>query len=110
MSGREAAYIVVSICLIGLLLLALLVALSGCASSNDDMIKVYEPRVVLVEWKREAPTRCGPLAASAERQLHGCTTTTHQGAVCRIEMREDAPDWVIAHEFRHCFGYAHRRN
>jgi hypothetical protein len=90
-------------------LLAPLLALaaSGCATfgGDDEMVKAYHPTSVLVEWKRVAPKDCGTV-----QHAHGCSRITLNGNLCTIEVPENAPDWVLAHEFKHCFGYVHKRD
>ena len=88
-------------------LLASLVALAttGCSSTGTagDMVKAYEPTSVLVQWRKGAPESCG-----GTQHAYGCAKVSHQGSLCVIELPEDAPDWAIAHEFKHCFGYVHK--
>ena len=82
----------------------LLVLLTGCAAFAPDMTKVSEPRTVLVTWERVQPTECG-----APGRYLGCATRTPGYTACLIQMPEDAPDWVVAEEFRHCFAFEHSR-
>jgi hypothetical protein len=84
-------------------LIAPLLALAGCASTATDMVKAYEPTSVLVQWKKVAPQSCGGV-----QHAYGCSKVSHQGALCVIELPEDAPDWALAHEIKHCFGYVHK--
>jgi hypothetical protein len=85
-------------------LLAPLLALAGaCSSTATDMVRAYEPTSVLVQWKKGKPESCG-----GTQHAYGCARVTHQGAMCVIELPEDAPDWALAHEFKHCFGYVHK--
>jgi hypothetical protein len=88
---------------LALLAPVLALAASGCSSTATDMVRAYEPTSVLVQWKKSAPGSCG----SAEN-AYGCAKVSHQGAICVIELPEDAPDWALAHEFKHCFGYVHK--
>ena len=78
---------------------------SGCATFEGDevMVKAYQPESVLVQWKRVAPRDCGDV-----KHAHGCSKITLNGNLCIIEVPENAPDWVLAHEFKHCFGYVHK--
>jgi hypothetical protein len=76
---------------------------AGCAGSGADLVKVSEPTSVLVQWRRASPESCGEA-----RHAYGCAKISHQGAICVIELPEDAPDWALAHEFKHCFGYVHK--
>ena len=82
-------------------LLGLLIA--GCAGTARDMVKVHEPTTVLVEWRRVLPKGCGDA-----QHAYGCARISLQGNLCVIELPEDAPDWALAHEFKHCFGYVHK--
>jgi hypothetical protein len=88
-----------------LAVLASLVGLltSGCAGTAGDMVKASEPSTVLVEWRRVLPKGCG-----SAQHAYGCARVSHQGNLCVIELPEDAPDWALAHEFKHCFGYVHK--
>jgi hypothetical protein len=87
---------------------ALLVSLvglltTGCAGTSGEMVKVSEPTSVLVQWRKVAPQSCG-----GRQHAYGCATISHQGSLCVIELPEDAPDWALAHEIKHCFGYVHK--
>ena len=90
-----------------LTLLAPLMALaaSGCSSfgGSDELVKAYQAENVLVQWKRVAPKDCGTV-----EHAYGCSRITLDGNLCIIEVPENAPDWVLAHEFKHCFGYVHK--
>lgn len=79
--------------------LLLLILLAGCS----DLVKVSEPHTVTITWDRAAPTNCGRQA-----QPSGCAYRSHNYMDCRVVMPEDAADFVVAEEFRHCFGYEHR--
>jgi hypothetical protein len=76
---------------------------AGCSGTGGDMVKVSEPTSVLVQWRKVAPQSCG-----GTQHAYGCAKVSHQGALCVIELPEDAPDWALAHEFKHCFGYVHK--
>jgi hypothetical protein len=84
-------------------LIAPLLALAGCSTTATDMVKAYEPTSVLVQWKKGKAGSCG-----GTEHAYGCARVSHQGAMCVIELPEDAPDWALAHEFKHCFGYVHK--
>jgi hypothetical protein len=84
-----------------------LLLLTGCASSHNEMVKVKEVRSIVVAWNKAIPESCGPKMASDGYAIHGCASVW-QDQLCTITMVEDSPDWVIAHEFRHCFGWAHK--
>lgn len=87
------------------LILALL-TLAGCGDSKMDMEKRAEVGTVIVSWVRAVPKECGPLRPNEHAM--GCTSRAANHSFCTITMAEDSPDWVIAHEFKHCFGYEHR--
>lgn len=74
--------------------------LAGCAMS--DMVKVAEPRAVVIEWVREKPTNCGDTA-----RAEGCAYSTKDYSRCKLYALETATDAVLGHELRHCFGYEH---
>jgi hypothetical protein len=76
-------------------LCACVMLLSGCSG----LVKQAEVSSTLVLWQRKVPTGCGNAV--------GCAFRTQNFENCVIQMPEDSPDWVIAHEFRHCFGYEH---
>lgn len=82
--------------------------LSSCALFIDRMDPPKdEVRRVTIEWRRVTPTECGDLRQGPLSLLYGCAT--NYGSICVIEVPENAPDWLIAHEFKHCFGYSHRK-
>jgi hypothetical protein len=86
-------------------LAALNVTTSGCAvfAGNDVMVKAREVDSVTVVWRKAAPKGCGEV-----KHAYGCATTWLNGSVCVIELPENAPDWALAHEIKHCFGYVHK--
>ena len=91
-------------------LMAFGVLAAGCSTtggnsgnSQEDLVKAYEPTSVLVQWKKASPEACGDV-----KHAYGCAKITHKGSMCIIELPENAPDWAIAHEFKHCFGYRHK--
>jgi hypothetical protein len=76
---------------------------TGCASFGDEMVKVHEVTSVTVQWRKTAPKGCGEV-----KHAYGCATTWLKGSLCVIELPENAPDWALAHEIKHCFGYVHK--
>ena len=78
-----------------------LLMLAGCAA---PMKKAADVDGTHITWVRAVPAQC----ANAQNAL-GCAIYAEGWRVpnCLIIMPEDAPDWVIAHEFKHCFGYEH---
>jgi hypothetical protein len=60
---------------------------------------------VTVVWLRGDAALCEPGAL-------GCALRTgvdRVGSHCTIVMPEQADDAVVAHEFKHCFGYEHAK-
>ncbi len=83
------------------LLALLLIALTGCATLE----KKAEVTQSKITWAKRLPTT----PCNASGLVLGCATRTLPDySSCIIEMPEDAPDWLIAHEFRHCFGWEHK--
>jgi len=82
-----------------IVILALIV---GCAS---DMVRKKTVDVATIHWIRATPEKCGGEALQG-RTLHGCAKVFPSG--CVLTMAEDAPDWLVAHEVKHCFGWDHR--
>lgn len=80
-----------------------IVLLGGCAGYGE-MVKEYNPGTVQVTWIQQKPFKC----AEAKNPL-GCAHITRDNKTCIIEMDADAPDFVVAHEFKHCFGFVHRK-
>lgn len=77
--------------------------LTGCAST--DMVKVAEPKTVVVTWVRELPNFCGDQKLST-----GCARVSRDFTSCTIWVPEGAPEYVLGHELLHCFGYDHAAN
>ena len=93
-----------ALCVSAAFALALLLTfvLTGCNESG--MVKVKEVHASRIIWLKEKPVTCG-----VEGNFDGCAEfLTPTRSVCRIQMLEDSSDYVIAHEFRHCFGWDHR--
>ena len=84
------------------LALVLTFSLAGCGASG--LVKVKEVHASTIIWDRRKPTSCG-----VKGNFDGCAEyMTPDRTYCRITMPEDSRDYVIAHEFRHCFGWDHR--
>ena len=81
--------------------LLVVLLLSGCASQGNELVLVRQVDETGIRWIRGVEKNCG-----GARSPDGCADWS--GNPCVITMKEDAPDYVIAHEFRHCFGYVHR--
>ena len=93
-----------ALCVSAAFALALLLTfvLTGCNESG--MVKVKEVHASTIIWLKEKPVTCG-----VEGNFDGCAEfLTPTRSECRIQMLEDSSDYVIAHEFRHCFGWDHR--
>ena len=80
-----------------ILLLCLL--LPGCGG-GFDLVKTSDVFMQTIIWEKFDPVTCGGKAGTG-----GCAYINE--SPCRIQMREDAPDWIVAEEFRHCFGWSH---
>lgn len=78
----------------------LLITLTGCTG----LVKKAEVSETKIIWAKRLPaTKC-----NTSGLVLGCATRTLPDySACLIEMPEDSPDWLIAHEFRHCFGWEH---
>lgn len=76
------------------------ILLSGC--THYDWHKVAEPQTVAVTWERSAPGACGGYPSIV---VQGCAYV--YGDRCSIVMPENSSDAVVAHEFKHCFGWSH---
>ena len=76
--------------------------------TTNDMVKVAEPRRVVVTWAREAPTivTCRNERIDG-RSLRGCAQVARDHSRCRIIAHEFIYDSVLGHELRHCFGWHH---
>ena len=79
------------------MLLSLL--LTGCSGGLVKEKEVYSRWIV---WNKQAPKDCG-----MSGKFNGCAKSTKLD--CTITMAEDAPDHTVAEEFRHCFGYTHKK-
>lgn len=80
----------------------LLMLLNGCAGYGE-MVKAYNPGTVQVTWIQQKPFECGET-----KNALGCATITKDNSRCVIHADANAPDFVIAHEFKHCFGFIHK--
>ena len=82
-------------------ILILCLLLSGCTGTFEPLyIKTSEISVRTILWEKVNPVTCGDKLGTG-----GCTYYSENP--CRIQMLEDAPDYIVADEFRHCFGYMH---
>lgn len=88
------------------LALVLTFLLTGCTG----LTKVADVSQSDITWIKVNPATCGTNVAPAGGWFNGCAhvqTLLSGNTRCTIVMEEDSADWVIAHEFRHCMGYAH---
>ena len=72
-----------------------------------DMVKVAEPRSVLVSWRREAPTAASCRNSRLVRVPQGCAHVADDHSRCQITAHEWVEDALLGHELRHCFGWKH---
>lgn len=89
-------------------LVALSLWLAGCA--NDKWMKEgVKVNKSTIEWVDKTPESCGSTIPSSTLLLHGCAAAryTSDGTNCTLTMRRDSPDWLVAHEMKHCFGFIH---
>ena len=63
---------------------------------------------VRVTWERVADTQavCAKKLGGGMIWL-GCSSYDWSQRVCHIFTLADAPEWVIGHEIKHCFGWTH---
>jgi uncharacterized membrane protein len=94
---KSIDYMKMAIVLVVFSVLMLLIA--GC-SSGYGLVKESDVSERTIKWERHDPILCAGLPS-----MNGCAFTLENP--CRIVMREDSPDWLVAEEFRHCFGYVH---
>ena len=76
----------------------LALTLAGCGGT---LVKVAEPSSVQVTWVRDKPS------AHGLPNDRGYAKWSAGYKECTIYMSEDETDYVIAHEFKHCFGWVH---
>lgn len=82
---------------------------SDARYDGRDMVKIAEPKSVIVTWRRETPTKatCHNPRWSPQRVPEGCAAVAANHSVCRIIAHEWADDNILGHELRHCFGWKH---
>lgn len=77
--------------------------LTGCAS---DMVRLANVHTTTITWIAQAPVVCGGYdTRKGDVTIHGCAQVSPDQQRCTVMMAENAPDWVVAHEFKHCFGW-----
>lgn len=83
-------------------LLWVLLLLAGC-SGVPELERVRQVDEMRIVWVRGIEKEC-----AGAKSPTGCAERLGD-AGCKITTPEDAPDEILAHEFRHCFGYRHAR-
>lgn len=88
---------------------AALIAVALCAAFAaaalylwPDMYEAERVETVTITWVRKVPTACGP------QEKDGCAQWSADRKHCTVTMPADARDAVVAHEIKHCYGWAHR--
>ena len=93
-------------------MLACLVVLSlwlaGC-STDVGVKEGVQVSKSTITWIDRDPESCGAVVPSKTLMLHGCANVqyTADGAICTVTMRRDSQNWIVNHEFLHCFGFMH---
>ena len=79
--------------------------MTGCApvSYIPDLVERNHVEETRILWVRGIMSNCG-----GAKSPIGCAEIIRQDK-CVITMPENAPDEIVAHEFKHCFGYVHRK-
>ena len=92
-----------------LTLFTLAFVLAGC--NPNDMARTKPVNMSTIIWIDDVPKTCGELTANASTNVNvnGCATWTDDYKSCIITMPHDSPDWIVAHEFKHCFGWTHTK-
>lgn len=90
---------------LALLLTALLTACAGTGMMEGSKVTRS-----LIEWVDADPYFCGGYVQSESTRIAGCASLTYleNQTNCTVTMRRDSPDWIVAHEFRHCYGWVHK--
>lgn len=86
----------------GLVLLVCLAFAGVALYLWPDMYERQRVETVTITWKRAEPTECGP------NEKDGCAQWSDDRRHCVVTMPADSRDAVVAHEFKHCFGWEHR--
>ena len=80
--------------------LILLTMASSCGGA-PEVIKGEYVSETRIKWIRGIEKNCGGALSPL-----GCAFINYDG--CTITMPEEASDEIVAHEFKHCFGYVHK--
>jgi len=86
-------------------LLFLAALMVGC--DNTNMVNVTPVQTSTVTWMKIEPATCGTQPGTGGCAMYS-TPQTFADNHCTVFMAEDAPDMIVAEEFKHCFGWAHR--
>ena len=81
----------------------LIATLTGC--DKTPMERKVNVDTVNITWIKETPKSCGPLPQG--NILNACASNNADYTQCTIRMPEDTADWIVAEEFKHCFGWVH---
>lgn len=86
-----------------------LVLMTGCATNSEGWLEhrthdELPARFVEVSAS-ELPAICG---AYPGKLLHGCAQRDYLQRTCWIYTAPNPPDWLVAHEVRHCRGWDHQ--
>jgi len=81
---------------------AIIVGFMLFTPSDYNLVETEQIHNRNVVWLKQVPADCGD-----PKRVVGCASRYASLNLCVIEMAGDSPDWVIAHEFKHCFGFEH---
>lgn len=84
---------------------AAIALITGCAAVQPlpELVEIKRVDKMTIQWVRGVKENCGGALSPL-----GCAET-FDGGRCTITTPSNAPDEVLGHEFRHCFGYSHKR-
>jgi hypothetical protein len=86
------------------LCIAAVVWLLGCASGTN-MVEVAKVDKTTITWLDRRPEG---LCQQDGSIVAGCAYWSADYTRCTMILPKSSPDWLVAHEVRHCFGYSHR--
>ena len=77
----------------------------GCAANQvlPEMVENDRVDEITIKWVRGVKENCGGALSPL-----GCAEPFHGGR-CVITTPSNAPEEILGHEFKHCFGYVHKR-
>jgi len=86
------------------LILAVLILVTGITGCDKlPMTRKQNVDTITITWIKETPKSCG----NAPGHINACATNNADFTQCTIRMPEDSPDWIVAEETKHCFGWVH---